>query len=102
MELMVGSLMEILTCGLIPSEMQPEASADMFVFVLVSVSVLKNVVLVEMCLCRLHFDYQVAVVSIDVLWVEDAATRRKRATGFVPTIRVKVVEIIAPSELKLV
>ena len=100
MELMVGSLMEILTCGLIPSEMKPKASANMFVQVLVFV--LKNVVLVEMCLCRLHFDYQVAVVSIDVLWVEDAATCRKRATGFVPTILVKVVEIIAPSELKLV
>ena len=60
------------------------------------------VVLVDMLLSRLHLNDQVSVVSINVLRVEDAATRFKRTAGFVPTCLIEVVEIIAPFELKLV
>ena len=63
---------------------------------------LRVVMLVDMLLCGLHLDDQVAVVSIDVLRVEDTAARRKRATGFVPTCLIEVIEIISPSELKLI
>ena len=60
------------------------------------------VVLVDMLLSRLHFNDQIAVVSINVLWVEDAARSFKRTAGFVPSCLIEVVEIIAPFELKLV
>ena len=82
--------------ALISQEVQPEASADMIVLMFAIV------VLVDMLLSRLHLDDQVAVVSIDVGRVKDAAARLKTTTGLVPARLVKVVEIVAPSELKLV
>ena len=96
MLLMVRLFMEILMFSFL-LDMQPKSGADSVMIVFTNVEML-----VDMLLCRLHLNNQVSIVCIDVLRIEDAATGLKSSASFVPTSLVKVVEIIAPLELKLV
>ena len=97
MLLMVRLFTEILMICLFLLDVQTKSRADMVMVMLTNV-----VMLMDMLLCRLHLNDQVAIVCIDVLRIEDAATGLKRTASFVPTSLVEVVEIIAPLELKLV
>ena len=97
MLLMVRLFMEILMIYLFLLDVQTKSRTDMVMIMFTNVEML-----VDMLLCRLHLDNQISIVCIDVLRIEDAATGLKRTASFVPTSLVKVVEIIAPLELKLV
>ena len=96
MLLMVRLFMEILMFSFL-LDMQPKSGADSVMIVFTNVEML-----VDMLLCGLHLNNQVSIVCIDVLRIEDAATGLKSSASFVPTSLVKVIEIIAPLELKLV
>ena len=96
MLLMVRLFMEILMFSFL-LDVQTKSGADSVMIVFTNVEML-----VDMLLCRLHLNDQVSIVCIDVLRIEDAATGLKSSASFVPTSLVKVVEIIAPLELKLV
>ena len=96
MLLMVRLFMEILMFSFL-LDMQPKSGADSVMIMFTNVEML-----VDMLLCGLHLNNQVSIVCIDVLRIEDAATGFKSSASFVPTCLVKVVEIIAPLELKLV
>ena len=96
MLLMVRLFMEILMFSFL-LDMQPKSGADSVMIMFTNVEML-----VDMLLCGLHLNNQVSIVCIDVLRIEDAATGLKSSASFVPTSLVKVIEIIAPLELKLV
>ena len=96
MLLMVRLFMEILMFSFL-LDVQTKSGADSVMIMFTNVEML-----VDMLLCRLHLNDQVSIVCIDVLRIEDAATGLESSASFVPTSLVKVVEIIAPLELKLV
>ena len=97
MLLMVRLFTEILMIYPFLLDVKPKSGADSVMIMFTNVEML-----VDMLLCRLHLNNQVSIVCIDVLRIEDAATGFKSSASFVPTSLVKVVEIIAPLELKLV
>ena len=50
---------------------------------------------------RLHLDDHVPIFNVDVLWIENAAIRLKRATSLMPAFMIKSVEVVSPVEVEL-
>mmetsp|Transcript_11116 Transcript_11116/g.14053 ORF Transcript_11116/g.14053 Transcript_11116/m.14053 type:complete len:205 (+) Transcript_11116:1903-2517(+) len=63
---------------------------------------LDHVVSAVHCMLRLHFQDQVAVLSVDVAGVENGGVGLESATLLEPAARVEVVEIVAPVQLEAV
>ena len=55
-----------------------------------------------MVLFSLHLDHKVAMARVDIFGVENTAIGLEPAFSFMPTILVKVIEVISPMELKLI
>ena len=55
-----------------------------------------------MALERFHFNDEVAVLTVDVGWVERAGVGLKATTCLVPATAIKGVEIVPPVQLKLI
>lgn len=49
---------------------------------------------------RLHFQYQITVVSVDVVRGENTAVAVKPSISLVPAIRIEAIEIVPPMEFE--
>lgn len=51
---------------------------------------------------RFHFEHEMPMVSVGILWMEDTCILLEASRGFVPLSAVEIVEIVTPVELELV